>query len=323
MDLIYTNKRWEDEGVLKDYAFDLAFGSDENNFEVSIVDDNHCCEEGSLLYIEGTEYGGVVDAIKVATKENEVTYKGRTWHGVLASKVIEPDSGQDYLLLNGEANALIGTLLQRLGLTDLFAASSVDSELTINNYTMNRYIDAYAGIRKMLTEAGGKLQFKFSRGKVVLSAVSAVDYSQDEQFDNDQVEMEIEKHYNKTNHLICLGKGDLAQREVVHLYADKDGNISTTQTLYGLDEITAVYDYANAESLEELTNSGIEKLTEYASKDMVNLNFDAEQNVYDIGDIVGATEYHTGIITREQITKKIVTINNGHVNIEYKVGESK
>lgn len=321
MDLIYTNKDWEDEGVLKDYAFDLAFGADENDFEVVIVDDNHCCAAGSMLYIEGTEYGGIVDGIKVVTKDNALTYMGRTWHGVLESKIIEPDSGEDYLVLNGEANAVIGTILSRVGLGGLFSASAEDSGLTITNYAMNRYVAAYTGIKKMLSEVSGKLCFDFNRGKVVLSARKAVDYSKDEEFNSDQVEMEIEKYYNRTNHLICLGKGDLADRQVVHLYVDADGNISTTQTFFGLEEIAAVYDYSNAESLEELTKGGIEKLEEYAPKDAVNMNFDSEKTVYDIGDIVGASENKTGIFATEKITKKIVTIKDGQVNIEYKVGE--
>ena len=321
MDLIFTNKEWEDEGVLKEYAFDLAYGYDENDFELVITGDNHCCEEGSLLYIENTEYGGIVDGIRVATKDNELVYIGRTWHGILSSKVIEPDDGQDYLVLNGEANAVIGTILSKVGLGELFSASADNSGMVVKNYSMVRYVDAYTGIKKMLAEISGKLKFSFSNGKVVLSAQPVVDYSQEEEFDSDQIEMDVEKYFSKTNHLICLGKGDLAQREVVHLYVDANGNIGTTQEFFGLDEITAVYDYANAESIEELTAYGIEKLAEYASKGSVNLNFDAEQNIYDIGDIVGAIEHIAGIVARETITKKIVTIKNGHVNIEYKVGE--
>jgi hypothetical protein len=90
MDLIYTNKAREDMGVLQDFDLDLAFGSDENNFECTIPAEKHCCESGSLLYLEGTEYGGMVDGIERDTEAKEVKYKGRTWHGILGSKVIEP-----------------------------------------------------------------------------------------------------------------------------------------------------------------------------------------------------------------------------------------
>lgn len=61
MDLIYANKNKIDVGVLKDYSFDLAFGSDENNFKLSVNTENNVCEEDYIIYIEGTEYGGIVD----------------------------------------------------------------------------------------------------------------------------------------------------------------------------------------------------------------------------------------------------------------------
>lgn len=321
MDLIYTNTDREDVGVLLDYEFDLAFGTDENNFELGINTNQHCCQAGCLLYIEGTEYGGIIDSMKIATKDDKLTYSGRTWHGILATKVIEPDAGEAYLTVSGEANEVIGTLLDRIGLSDLFTASTDVSGLTISNYKMNRYVDAYTGIIKMLDKVSGKLQFKFTGGMVVVSAIPIVDYSTDEQFDNDQTEMNIEKAYNSVNHLLCLGSGELTERQVVHLYVDAEGNIGTTQTFTGLDEVSAVYDYANAESLDDLIQGGIDYLKELSTTDSVSMDFNAESTVYDVGDIVGAKEIITGIAVKEKITKKIVTINKGQINITYKVGE--
>ena len=321
MDLIYTNKNREDVGVLKDYTFDLAFGSDENDFELTLDISSHCCEPDCFIYVDGTEYGGIIDKMNIATRDNKLVYKGRTWHGILASKIITPDDGVAYLTVSGEANEVIGSLLERLGLTDLFEASKEQSGLTINNYAFNRYTDAYSGFSKMLTTVSGKLKFTFKTDKVVISACPIVDYSQDEQFDNDQVEMDIEKTGNTVNHLICLGKGNLTERQIVHLYVDDKGNIGETQTFTGLQEVTSVYDYPNVESLDELKKNGIEKLKGYATEDKVKMNFTAEETIYDIGDIVGAKEIITGIVAIEKITKKIVTIKQGLVNIQYKVGE--
>lgn len=470
--MIYTNKNHEDVGVLLDYAFDLEFGKNStNDFELTIDTSTHCCEDGCFVYMEGTEYGGIIDGMKVVTKSDSLTYKGRTWHGILASKVIEPlkatdehgggvivhkggknlfkntansktisgvtftvnedgsvtangtasaraqmaigsvvlpmgeyiasqgfksssagatsfltyknDAGatvyvditgnsqkgfkldkertmnftvevrtagasvsniifepmirvatdasdifkpyaslaDEYLMVSGEANKCIQWLLERSGLADIFSASEEDSGLFVTEYKMNRYADAYTGIQKMLASADGKLQFTVKNGMVVLSAVPLVDYSQDEEFDTDQIELEIEKKYRPVNHLICLGKGELAERQVLHLYADSKGEISQIQSLTGIDEVSAVYDYANAESLEELQAEGVEKLKEYATGGCVKLSFDAESNVYDIGDIVGAKDIITDITVKAQISSKIVTINKGQISIEYKVGE--
>lgn len=321
MDLIYTNENREDIGVLKDYTFDLAFGSGENDFELTLDVSNHCCKADCLVYIENTEYGGIIDKVNVITKSDKLVYKGRTWHGILGSKILTPDAGEAYLTVSGEANKVLGSLLERIDLTDLFEVSEEDSGLTIPTYSFSRYTDAYLGITNMLTSVSGKLKFNFRSGKVIVSASPIVDYSQTEQFDNDQVELTVEKTYNSTNHLICLGKGDLAARQVLHLYVDNNGNVSETKTFTGLQEVTSVFELSNAESLDELKKQGAEKLKEYATKDKVQMDFASEQVIYDIGDIVAAKEIITGTLAREKIIKKIVTITQGSVNIQYKVGE--
>lgn len=321
MDLIFTNKDLEDVGVLQDYELDLAFGADENNFECTIQAAAHCCEAGSFLYFEGTEYGGIVDSIRSKSDSQEVIYSGRTWHGILNAKVIEPDSGAAYLALTGEANAVLGSLAERMALSDLFEASSEDSGLTINGYQMNRYITGYDGIVKMLSSVGAKLQVTFQGGKVVMSAVAKHDYSKDDDFDSDLVDFDIKKKFKTVNHLICLGTGELENRMVIHLYADTSGNISQTQTQFGMDEVAAVYDYSNVESEDELLSGGKEELKKLWEPDKLDVDFDDTADSYDVGDIVGAVDNITGITVSAAITKKIVIIKNGRITISYKVGD--
>ena len=314
MDLIYTNADREDIGVLKDYTFDLAFGSSENDFECKVYKENHCCLEDYFLYIDGTEYGGIIDSIGVA--DDEITYSGRTWHGILNSKILEPDSGQDYLILNGEANTVLGQLIGRMGLNSLFKASAETSGITINNYKMNRYIKGYDGIIKMLKAFGGKLNIKFNKGFVELSAKPIVDYSQNEQFNSDLIDFDVTKNYNPINHCICLGKGDLAKREVIHIYADRNGNISENQVFTGLEEVTAIYENVNAEG-DELKSGGIEVIQNSWAADKLDFDFNADNESYDIGDIVGAREEITETTATKEITKKIVTIKNNDITISY------
>lgn len=320
MDLIYATDEKEDVGVMQNFTFDLAFGVDENNFELTVNTNNHVCKDGYILYIEGTEYGGIIDKIRVATASNQLVYGGRTWHGILESKIIEPDSGEDYLVCNGEANAMLASLIIRMGLSDLFKASSESSGLIIKSYKMNRYVSGYLGIRKMLGTVSGKLKINFQDGFVVLSAEPLVDYSQDDEFDSSQIDFDVTKNYRPTNHMICLGKGDLAERQVIHLYADELGNISHTQSQFGMDEVTYVYENVNAESDEELENGGVEALKEAWNTDELQVDFDSTRS-YDIDDIVGARENTTGIFIARPIAKKIVTIKDDVVTISHKVGE--
>ena len=315
MDLIYTNSNGVDQGVLQDYEIDLAFGADENNLECRVQSGNHCCEAGSFLYVEGTEYGGVVDSIESKTDKKEVTYRGRTWHGILNSKVLQPDSGESYLVANGEANAVLADLMSRLTLTDLFEVSSEDSGLIINNYKMNRYIKGYDGIRKMLGTVGGKLKVSFNGSKVVLSAAKVHDYTQDDEFDADQVPFTARRNYKGVNHLICLGSGQLAERMVVHLYADAEGNISREQTQFGIDEVCSIYEYSNIESENDLIQQGMDEFKNLKATDEISIDFDADSAAYDVGDIIGAVDNITGLMAYTTIAKKIVTIKNGKITV--------
>lgn len=320
MDLIYATGEMIDVGVMNNFKFDLAFGIDENNFELTTSTNNHVCREGYILYIENTEYGGIIRKIAVNTQIGELLYKGDTWHGIIAKKILEPDEGEDYLICNGDANIVLGALIERMNLSDLFRASTDVSSITIQNYKMNRYIDGYSGIKKMLAAFGGKLKLIFQNGFVILSAEPYADYSQDDEFDSSQIDFDIEKNYKPTNHVICLGRGDLKERTVIHLFTDSEGNISHVQSQFGLDEVTITYENANCESDEELENGGIELLKSEWNTDKLQINFDSTKT-YDIGDIVGARENVTGIFMAKEIVKKIVSIDDETVTISHKVGE--
>lgn len=334
MDLIYMNANREDIGVLQDYSLDLAFGADENSFECEIKSDNHCCEKNFMLYMEGTEYGGIVDGIGVETGDNAVTYSGRTWHGILASKVIVPlTEGETatavtlagtvnaYLILSGDAHDCIRYIIDRCGLSALFSVPDSASGINIKSYQFDRYIDAYKGLRKMLASVDMLLHFSFAGGVVTLSTEPKKDYSKDEEFDSDLIDFDMHKQENKVNHLICLGGGELENRLVKHLYVDAEGNISETQTFFGLDEYAEVYDYANVESEEELIKAGRERLRELHDTDSLKVDVDTEDDLYNVGDIVGAVDNITGIAVTAEIVKKIVTIKDGKTNISYEVGD--
>ena len=318
MDLIYTDENRIDKGVLTAYAFDLSFGKNENDFEMTLGANEPALSDGSFAYIERTEYGGVIDGIKASTNSNTVTYKGRTWHGLMNSKVIAPDAGEPYLIVSGDANEILAMLIDRLGLTGLFVAAEELSGINISKYQFHRYCKGYDGIRNMLANNGAKLNVAWENRAVRLSAVPVVDYT-DAPADSDTASLNVEKYSQKVNHLICLGKGELTEREVIHLYADRFGNIGDEQYYFGLDEITETYENSNS---EELRQDGISHFKTLRNNDKADISLkDADAIPYDIGDIVGATEIRTGITVTAVVTQKIIKIKNGVISTEYKTGE--
>ena len=265
MDLIYTDKNRKDIGVLSDYELDEAFGKNENNFSLKISLSEHCMEPGCVIYAENTEYGGIIDTLNPNTKDSTLTYKGRTWHGILNSKVLEPDAGENYLILSGEANSVLKEIITRLKLNDVFSVSEEDSGIEIIHYQCSRYPCAYDEIRKMLYEFMGKLTINCQMKTVLLSVSPLYDYSADEEWDASQLDFAIEKNYHPVNHLICLGSGDLKDRHVIHLFTDENGGIQPysfydnpyqdadyildkrNQILKEQEEVVEVYDYGNAQ----------------------------------------------------------------------------
>lgn len=321
MDLIYTNAKRVDQGVLTAYAFDLSYGASENDFEMTLGADEPVLEFGAFAYMEGTEYGGIVDAMKTSTNGETITYYGRTWHGILNSKVIEPDAGEDYLTVSGDANSVLSMLIARLGLSALFVAAEELSGVNIAGYQFNRFCKGYDGIRAMLAANNAKLKIVWHDRSVVLSAEPIADYAESP-IDGDIATLTVERHDKKVNHLICLGKGELAEREVYHLYVDQFGRIGNVQYYTGLDEIADTYDNSNAESTADLLKGGIERLTELRNNDKAEIAVpETEGLTYDIGDIVGSKDVKSGVSVAAVVSQKIVKIANGAVSTEYKTGE--
>lgn len=317
MDLIFTDANRVDQGVLSAYAFDLSFGAEENDFEMTVGRSEAVLEYGAFIYMEGTEYGGIVDTKKTHTNDDSITYMGRTWHGLLNSKVVQPDAGETHYIVSGDANTILSTLISRLGLDGLFVANAEASDVNISKYKFHRYCTAYDGIRDMLADNGGKLQIVWKDRAVYLSAVPIIDHTE-APVDGDIASLTVERHELKVNHLVCLGRGELADREIVHLYADQDGVIGENQYYTGLAEVADVYDNSNS---DDLTSDGRKKLAELRNNDKaeIALNED-EERVYDIGDIVGASDVDSGVSVVATVSQKIVRINNGAVSIEYKTG---
>lgn len=317
MDLIYTDANGNDVGVLLSYALDISYGREDNNFELSVSASTPNIQPNSFIYFENTEYGGIVDAIKSSTRSDVVKYSGRTWHGILNSKVLEPDSGEDYLIVNGDANNVLRSLVARVGLSDLFDVDSNKSEISISKYQFARYCKAYDGIATMLSSNGAKLIMSFFGKKIKLSAKAIEDYSESGTDLNDAI-LSVDKTYGKINHLICLGAGELADRNVLHLYADDEGNIGHTQYYTGLQEICEIYENTVTEELE---SDAITRFKLLRNIDSADASIPETQDLhFEIGDIVSAVEYKTGVKISERITQKIVSAKNGTISVEYKIG---
>lgn len=269
-----------------------------------------------LLYIPDTEYGGVIKRIKTATNTGNIDVKGYTWRGYLAHRIIQPPSGSDYYTASGELNSIISNLVN----IPNFVVPNVSTGVTVN-YQFERYTTVADGLSQMLASVGYRLDIKYIQtqtgGYVQVQALPVKEYG-GEYSQYSLIEFATDDNQMGVNHLICLGKGELRDRIVVHLYADANGNISQSQTFFGLDEIVQVYDNPGAE-LETLIENGTDKLKNLiSSKTFTTKVNDIDTELY-YGDIIAGTDYITGISVKKPIVEKIVKRNLGLLSIEYKI----
>lgn len=341
MDLIYTDDTRKDVGVLKGYYFDLAYGKDENDFQCTIDLKEHCITADSYLYIDGTEYGGIVDSVSVDTAAQDVVYSGRTWHGILNSKIIVPlKSGETsgggvtvkttnadgslvnvYLVISGDADDCLAWLINRLGLDSIFEAEN-NAGIEITEFQFPRYCEGYKGILRMLKSAGLKLKMHYDavKRKMILHAVPIVDYANDSDISSDLFDYTAERKYNSVNHLICLGQGELADRVVLHIYADANGNISNTQTQFGADEYVAIYENTSEDSKKSLRADGKTYLKELWAQEAMDVTVNDDELEYDINDTIKTFDHITGMTSTADISKKIIKITDDTLSIEYEAG---
>ena len=222
MDLIYTDSSREDLGVLQGYKLDEAFGKDENDFEITTDLLNTRLQEDYFIYIEGTEYGGIIDSVAPDTSKNTIVYSGRTWHGILNSKVIET------LTLYGDIHDSLRAIISQIGLTSLFEVKEGLSGIESYDFQFtgeNSYVRAYDGILKLCDWCNAKLKMKWKDKKILIWCELVKNYSIDEEFDTSKLELKLKKKYNVCNHLILVSKNEDKLEYIIHLFTDYAGNV--------------------------------------------------------------------------------------------------
>lgn len=248
---------------------DFEVGEDEsdsiNDFQLEMKrwnwDDS--IKYGIRVYADGTEFGGIVREISTDSSANVIRAKGYTWRGMLTKKIIEPLSGEDYATATGELNAVIREMVEK-AFPGLFCGVDIDTGVKVTNYQFERYCSLHSGLKKMLESVGYRLDIKYKEegktGHVYVGAVPIQDMSSEYEFTNDNnMSFTTDDNRRGVNHLICLGKGELKDRTVVHLYVDNNGKVSQTQYYTGADEITETYDNNGVEE-DELLKNGTKSL---------------------------------------------------------------
>ena len=317
MDLIYIRSRngTYDSGFLQNYEVDFDVSTDPeymtNDFalKMPLPEDTDGLlfaenQTETMIFVEGTEYGGEISGSEIDLETNTITYTGRTWRGTFDQFIVEPPAGQDYRTVSGN----LAVSLRTLPLHPLMTIA--DTAYTGNSYQFERYCTVFVGATGLLEAADPTLRlaivFEQTDGAytgVITTTIvptrdlsSLVEVSQDF---NDNIQLKITRDGNTPKHLICLGQGELKDREVIHLYADSDWNVSQTPIVgaYPVD----VYDYSSS---EDLLNDGLKHYAE-----LIGNHEQIDVSITDLdvrlGDIISARDHLTGENVQAEITKII------------------
>ena len=330
MELMYR-KEWLDDGTIEegflrhyeaDFDITTEVDSPTNDFVITMALPDEADELlyleneiSTFVYVDGTEFGGIISGYDIDIASNTITYTGRTWRGLLSLYIIEPPSGQNYRIVTTGTN--LATALRALPMHPMISVQ--DTSYTAGRqYQYNRYIPVHEGATNLVKDYDTSLRMKFAFDEATLKAklsiapttdrTNLIEISQDY---DDKVRLSITRDGSTPKHVICMGQGELAQREIVHLYADDNWNVSTTAIsgAYPVD----TYDYSGSETLQ---TDGIKHFRELiANHEQIEVKIDG----LDVGlsDIIAAREIVTGEYVTAEITKIVwKCVDNGHYQTE-------
>jgi len=277
---------------------------------------------GHHLYIDQTEWGGIVEKIEHDTQSGTLIISGLNWRGMLIRKVIEPPPGSAYLVVSGEANAVLSTRIAAFG--GVFTADTTDTGVLVS--ASWRYAQLLNALETAFEAKGltvgihydAVMQTALVGARAVVDYSGEIDLSQDYGISIQSTQGRLDSY----NHIIALGAGELLARDVLHVYRLDDGTITTTTPGWAgsAKDKMITYDYNNPESVDDLLRGAEKRLREYAPGNGVELDPGNADINLDMGDIVGARDRLTGFTSSARIVGKILKIDSSGTKIETKVG---
>lgn len=316
MDLMLINTEGEQSGYVKNFYLDMEVG-DGNTFVITVPKGSDLTY-GCMIAEAGTEFGGIISSIETNTSDNTVTWGGRTFRGMFEKRIIRPlkEGVDDYRTASGNVATIINAFLAEFGLNSLFVCDATEYKVT---YQFERYVTFLHGMNRMLETIGciPTFQYDDKDNMVHIIVKESTDYSDNVELSNDyKIKIKFNADKGAVNHLVCLGTGELHNRVVIDLYVDAEGKISQTQTFTGLDEVVEVYENTACET-DELMSYGKQQLKDIVRQAAEFTIDDIEDMELEVGDIVGAREYTTGINFKHTIIRKIIRGYEDKKTIEY------
>ena len=230
-DLIYTDANLNEIGTLEDHEVDLDVAG-EKNFELR--SDFHIMELGSLWYVDGTEFGGIVGKFETDPDNNQVIYTGRSFRGILASKIIEVEEGLNVETYSGSITTIVNNLLEEYDLNSFFVCDNPDTIDGFDEATSVDDVDILSGttlydaMMKIANSINYTFLFEYNAKEkrvhiipcMVQNWIDLMAYNKD-----NAIKFKSSLFGDFINHLVCSGIDEKGKRRTIHLFLNENGEL--------------------------------------------------------------------------------------------------
>lgn len=316
---------------------------DDNDFYLEIKKNTfkkYDIKEDDFIYIPNTEYCGIVKKIN-HQEDNIVLVSGPNLRFFLNKMVIFPDynssyhARDDYIIIKDmNANKAIEKLMQSTYYSAFFNLFRFGTKTDKTVSCQARYEYLYEKIISMLDESSLRLKithsYDFENRNFIIEAVEKNVLNE---LYNDDLNIKINStidNTSKVDTIVALGKGDLHERKVILIKRTVENGQEKYQTVTDLskneegtiDSAVYVYDYSSCESDEDLVAKAIDEFKEnHTGTTSIEVSMSDSKKELQLGDIITSYDDVTKLNIETEITRKTLTIENGKVSIEYKVGD--
>lgn len=258
MELTYTNHNQIEQGVIKDFTLDIAYGKDENDFE--IVTNENVLQQGYYFFIPDSECGGIIDEVEATTNQASVTYRGRSFQGIFDSyNMLEINAfdglvvDNDNLIINAKPSQILNGIVNQLQLP--FEVVTDDDLVSM---TVERNQGVYSFLRSICEPNNYKIKFDaFS-----VTITGAIDYSSDDYYDTSLYNVKVKNSSKVPNHLIGVYKRDGENTIVKHLYFNENGEVQPYYELDSMHGFEPLHDYEYERVTDNKVITGIDEVVE-------------------------------------------------------------